>query len=241
MPRASCAGTGVGSYRFHCRVLYEHDESRSACRESPFAGDRRSLDGFAYRLLRAVPSCPCVHHRAFSCEALPDIRRQTWSMVWVSSAGLHLAITAIFAVTEDMVLSRRVFKRVQKSLRWPWLAIFRPGGGRGAAWILTQMAVLLDHRIVSGGPGSASSSGCSRCAATSVSSAASPRSSHGMFQGTVSGLPTYARVSCCSSRSLQSPRIILQYFVAPSRVFDGTFSAYHILNPFRALCELDAG
>jgi len=28
---------------------------------------------------------------------------------------------------------------------------------------------------------------------------------------------------------------LLQYFVLPSRVFDGTFSAYHILNPFRAL------
>lgn len=26
-----------------------------------------------------------------------------------------------------------------------------------------------------------------------------------------------------------------QYFFAPGRVFDGTFSAYHILNPFRAL------
>ena len=28
---------------------------------------------------------------------------------------------------------------------------------------------------------------------------------------------------------------ILQYLFAPSRVFDGTFSAYHITNPFRAL------
>jgi hypothetical protein len=28
---------------------------------------------------------------------------------------------------------------------------------------------------------------------------------------------------------------LFQYFVAPSRVFDGTFSAYHILNPFRTL------
>ena len=69
---------------------------------------------------------------------------------------MHLAITAIFAVTEDMVLSRRVFRRVQKSLGRPWLAIFRPGGGRGAAWILMQMLVLLviGFRI---GHGSASS------------------------------------------------------------------------------------
>src|SRR4030095_2067471 len=56
---------------------------------------------------------------------------------------LHLSASAIFAITEDMVLSRRVFRRVKKSLTKPWLEIFRPGGGRGAAWILTQMVVLL--------------------------------------------------------------------------------------------------
>src|SRR5688572_30764768 len=36
--------------------------------------------------------------------------------ILVALGGIHLAVTAIFAVTEDMVLSRRVFRRVQKSL-----------------------------------------------------------------------------------------------------------------------------
>src|SRR4030095_3273232 len=40
--------------------------------------------------------------------------------------GIHLSVTAIFAITEDMVLSRRVFRRVRKSLAKPWLEIFRP-------------------------------------------------------------------------------------------------------------------
>src|SRR5262249_54722992 len=57
--------------------------------------------------------------------------------------GIHLSVTSIFAITEAMVLSRRVFRRVPESLAKPWVAIFRPGGGRGAAWILTQMGVLL--------------------------------------------------------------------------------------------------
>jgi hypothetical protein len=30
---------------------------------------------------------------------------------------------------------------------------------------------------------------------------------------------------------------VFNYFLAPSRVFDGTFSAYHVLNPFRSLAN----
>ena len=33
------AGNGMVPCRFHCSVLYEHDQSRSACGESPVAGD----------------------------------------------------------------------------------------------------------------------------------------------------------------------------------------------------------
>src|SRR6185436_5466659 len=29
------------------------------------------------------------------------------------------------------------------SLRRPWFAVFRPGGGRATAWVLTQMVLLL--------------------------------------------------------------------------------------------------
>jgi hypothetical protein len=58
--------------------------------------------------------------------------------------GLHLALVAFFTVTEDLVVPRRVRLRLSEPSRWKWLlAIFRPGGGRGAAYVLVQMALLL--------------------------------------------------------------------------------------------------
>jgi hypothetical protein len=58
--------------------------------------------------------------------------------------GLHLALVAMFAVTEDLVLPRRVLMRMQSRPAWQRLfAMFFPGGGRGAVYILLQMALLV--------------------------------------------------------------------------------------------------
>lgn len=58
--------------------------------------------------------------------------------------GIHLALVAAFAVTEDLDVPRRVWLEMQQRSRWDWLlALVRPGGGRGAAWVLAQMAVFL--------------------------------------------------------------------------------------------------
>jgi hypothetical protein len=57
--------------------------------------------------------------------------------------GLHLAIVAMFTVTEDLIVPRRALLAAAGS-RWQWLlAMFRPGGGRGAIYVLAQMAILL--------------------------------------------------------------------------------------------------
>jgi hypothetical protein len=58
--------------------------------------------------------------------------------------GLHLAVVATFAVTESLAVSRRVLLQMAPPSPWRWLlAMFRPGGGRGALYVLAQMAVLL--------------------------------------------------------------------------------------------------
>jgi hypothetical protein len=149
--------------------------------------------------------------------------------------GIHLAVTATFAVTEDMTLSRRVFKRVQKSLSRPWFAIFRPGGGRGAMWILAQMIVLL---VIGWIVGTESDfhwllAICGYiCFFTGVPTVLVRRI-----------IKTPVRTAILRATILIFfPTIavsadLLQYFIAPSRVFDGTFSTYHILNPFRALAN----
>jgi len=56
----------------------------------------------------------------------------------------HLAIVAAFTVTEDFAVSRRVFRRIQAPSRFSLLlSILWPGGGRGAAYVLLQMGLLI--------------------------------------------------------------------------------------------------
>jgi hypothetical protein len=56
--------------------------------------------------------------------------------------GLHLALVAMFTVTEDLVVPRRVLLRMNAVSPWRrLLAMFGPGGGRGATYVLAQMAL----------------------------------------------------------------------------------------------------
>ena len=58
--------------------------------------------------------------------------------------GAHLAAVATFTVTEDLSVPRRALLQMQRPSRWRrLLAMFGPGGGRGAAYVLAQMAVFL--------------------------------------------------------------------------------------------------
>jgi hypothetical protein len=72
----------------------------------------------------------------------PSVRSDAFEVLGVVG-GIHLAVVAMFTVTEDLAVPRRVLLGMQSS-RWRWLlAMFRPGGGRGAVYILAQMALLL--------------------------------------------------------------------------------------------------
>lgn len=54
--------------------------------------------------------------------------------------GLHLTLVAMFTVTEDLVVPRRALPPAASS--WRRLGILYPGGGRGALYVLAQMAIL---------------------------------------------------------------------------------------------------
>ena len=59
------------------------------------------------------------------------------------AAGLQLAAVAVFTVTEDLLLSRRMVLQ-SKSSRLRWLMpMLEPGGAAGAIYVLVQMALLL--------------------------------------------------------------------------------------------------
>ena len=68
------------------------------------------------------------------------------SAVWVFGvfAGLHLALVAMFTVTEDLDVPRRVLLEMREPSRWSWLLpLVRPGGGRGAMYLLAQMVIVI--------------------------------------------------------------------------------------------------
>jgi hypothetical protein len=67
------------------------------------------------------------------------VRAQTADVLNVVGA-VHLAVVAMFTVTEDLVVPRRARLRMK---RRRMLAMFRPGGGRGALYVLVQMVLLL--------------------------------------------------------------------------------------------------
>ncbi len=57
--------------------------------------------------------------------------------------GIHLAVVAIFSVTEEMIPSRRIRHQIQAAAGWrKYLWVFRPGAARGAIYVLMQMALL---------------------------------------------------------------------------------------------------
>jgi hypothetical protein len=60
-----------------------------------------------------------------------------------SLAGLHLAVVALFSVTEELDLSRRIRQQNQTAGWRRFLVIFRPGGAWGAIYVLVQMALFL--------------------------------------------------------------------------------------------------
>jgi hypothetical protein len=79
-----------------------------------------------------------------------------WSLLYVNDSAsqriaaqlagfgsVHLAIVALFTVTEELAIPRRVVARMRARSRWRWLlAAFGPGGGRGAAYVFVQMLIL---------------------------------------------------------------------------------------------------
>ena len=57
--------------------------------------------------------------------------------------GIHLAVVAIFSVTEEMIPSRRIRHQLQAASGWrKYLWVLRPGAARGAIYVLIQMVLL---------------------------------------------------------------------------------------------------
>jgi len=170
---------------------------------------------------------------ALSCLAAGPSPRTDAAQVLAVIAGMHLAVVAMFTVTEDLAVPRRVLLELQNGSRWGWLAApLRPGGGRGAAYVLIQMVLLvLTVLILDADLLGQTLAICAYICA-------------------FSGLPAYVVRRWRSNRiSAFKLRVVLLVVVALSAILpdllyyvfgkpeflDLDFGRRHLINPFRAL------
>ena len=171
--------------------------------------------GFLVQFLLIVAWTLTLHRRIAAASASNAV--EALGVV----GGIHLALVALFAVTEDLVVPRRVrvAERGGRGARW-LLALFGPGGGRGALYVLVQMAMLLalPSRLFGAGP-RRTCAGCSRSAATSVSSPAFRRWSSGaLAAGRIAPLHAARRRSLLLlSAAMVLPDLALLHAVAARR------------------------
>ena len=149
--------------------------------------------------------------------------------------GLHLALTAMFTVTEDLVLPRRARLEMQRRSSW-LLALLGPGGGRGAAYVLVQMALLVAAALAFGPPAATIRWLLALCGYICFFTGipafayrwARPR-----------GTETFklrAAVLLLLPLALLLPDVIFYVRSQPS-AFDLGFARRHLVNPFRTLAN----
>jgi hypothetical protein len=72
----------------------------------------------------------------------PNVREGVGNVLSVLG-GIHLAVLAVFAVTERPAIPRRALLRMQSASFSGWLAnVFGPGGGRGPLTVFLQLLIL---------------------------------------------------------------------------------------------------
>ena len=150
----------------------------------------------------------------------------------VTLGGMHLAIVATFAVTEDFFVSRRVLLQMYRRRWWQWFdVVLRPGGGRGTLYVLAQMVLLvLLTWWVDAMQLSLVVALCGYiCFMTGV-----PTLLHRIFRPRISSFRLRVAILLMLAAALILPDVV--YFVVwRPDFFDLGFSTRHLMNPFRTL------
>jgi len=158
--------------------------------------------------------------------------------------AIHLAIVAVFIVTEEMSVPRRVLHRLtmESGIR-RLLALFSPGAGRGAAYVAAQMVVLMAviviARSLTGGlhpPAAGLRRILAACGYICFFTAVPVVVFRRVAPSRISPFKLRAAVLCAVAAALVLPDI-LHYLIFRPDVLDLSYSARHLINPFRTLAH----
>ncbi len=151
--------------------------------------------------------------------------------------GLHLAVVAMFTVTEDLAVSRRVLLGMKAGSPWRrLLAMFRPGGGRGAVYVLAQMAVLLAAAWVLRPTWLSLRWFLAVCGYVCLFTGVPAVAFRLVRPAGAASFQLRVAVLVLLALALLLPDIIFYLLWQPA-VFDLKFSARHLLNPIRTLAN----
>jgi hypothetical protein len=150
--------------------------------------------------------------------------------------GLHLALVAMFTVTEDLSLPRRARWRTKAPGAWQWLLpIVLPGGGRGAAYVLVQMLVMLVAAWILGATAAQLRWLLAICGYICFFTGVSTFTFR-FLRERVRALHLRVAVLVLLPMSLLLPDLIYYVFWRPE-VLSLNYSARHLLNPLRTLAN----
>jgi hypothetical protein len=151
--------------------------------------------------------------------------------------GVHLAMVATFTVTEAMSVPRRVLQQMRTPSRWNWLlALLRPGGGRGAAYVLAQMVLLLFAAALLDSSSEAMSWRLAICAYICFFSGVPTYLWRRLKPGRDAVLGLRVAVLVTLALTVILPDALYNVLWQPS-FFDANFGRRHLLNPFRTLAN----
>jgi hypothetical protein len=148
--------------------------------------------------------------------------------------GLHLAVVAMFTVSEDLAVSRRALRLIRSASAWRRLMnVFRPGASRGAVYVLAQMVLLLIAGwVIDGGRIGWLMAVCGYiCFFTGV-----PTAVFRWLRPTARSFHLRVAVLVFLAASMLLPDI-LYYVILRPESFDFDFARRHLSNPVRALAN----
>ena len=149
--------------------------------------------------------------------------------------SVHLMIVAIFVVTEELSLARRLRLRMTSASRWRWLlASFGPGGGRGSAYILVQMVFLVVVVALFRPDTDQLRWLLAACGYICFFTGVPVLLYRTLLPGGATPLRLRVSVLVMVAASMALPDL-LYYLVMQPEVLDVSYAARHLINPFRTL------
>jgi hypothetical protein len=155
------------------------------------------------------------------------------------AAGIHLGIVAIFVLTEGMSVPRRVLHRMRSASGvGRLLVLFGPGAGRGAAYVVAQMILLVVVVAICRSPAADLRRLLAACGYICFFTGVPVLMFWRAAPARVTQLRLRVAVLCAVAAVMVLPDVI-HYLIVQPEILDLTYSARHLINPFTTLMQWD--